>query len=502
MFHLSKYRRSAFTLAVVLPLAGALASQGVASGQPVTAAHARTASGSATKWTKISTNTNLSIASAGLSRTADGRLHVVWASRDGLTFSMHYSTVGGRAKLLNTGTIVKHWAGISSYPMLVSGPGKGLRLIFTGGNGVSNSPFDTGAMYTATATPAGTSWKLVTGSLSQSKLVPLTNTTAATRSDGTPVAAWSTFSALGYHVGVDPNIPASAPDQSFGVGAGDELVTPTVIRAKNGAILGAWFNGSGQADQGYYVAQILPAKAAAVKAPSSGGKNVGNNQNLQPVAFTARAGGREYLAYCVPTKFLNCAHIDLWRVGAAKAMTVPGSSSANGSGLFVAIAASPGGHLWVLWVNTRTNKIEVVRTNAAVTSFGSVRTLSSPAHLAEFQGLQAQGSAGPLDVIALALQNGSTSGPGYFDTQLLPALRIRASKSSVPNGRTTTITFTVQDTGDRVSGATVKFLGVTKKTGSKGMVTFTIKKGTAKGKHLVTATKNGFSAASLTIKVT
>lgn len=503
MYLSQRCRSYVIALAVALPLAGVLAGQGVASGQPVTASQAGTARGQAAKWTKISADTKLGIASPGVFRTADGRLHIVWPINDGGSgFSLHYSTVAGREKLLNTGTIVKHWSGVSAYPMLVAGPNKGLRLIFTGGNGVSNSPFNTGAMYSATASSAGTKWTLASGSLSQSKLVPLTDTAAATQSDGTPVAVWSTNTALTYHVGIDPSNPASAPDQTFGIGSDGGLTTPALGRAKNGAILGAWFKSTGLKDQGYYAGQLWPTKTAAVKAPDSGGKNVSNNQNLEPVAFTARAGGGEYLAYCTPTKFLTCGHIDLWRVGAAKAMTVPGSSSANGHDLFVAIAASPGGHLWVLWVNTSTTKVQVVRTNAAATGFGPVKTLNGPPNLGEFNGLKAEGSSGPLDVIALALQNGNNTSPAYFDTQLLPALRIRASKSSVSHSKSTSITFTVVDTGDGVSGATVKFLGVTKKTNSKGVVTFTVKKGTTKGKHGVTATKKGYSSAAFTVKVT
>ncbi len=435
-------------------------------------------------------------------RTGDGRLHVIWPSQDAVGFSLHYSTVAGRAKLVNSGTVVKHWSGISAYPMLVAGPSKGLRLIFTGGNGVNNSPFNLGAVYSATATSAGTKWTLASGSLSHSTNVPLTDTSATTQADGTPVVAWDGVTALDYHIGIDPSTPASAPDQALGIGADGGLLTPTLVRAKNGSVLGAWFKNTGEADQGYYVGQLTPTKTAAVKAPNSGGKNLSNNQNLEPVAFTARVGGGEYLAYCVPSKSLTCTHIDLWRVGAKKATTIPGSSSANGHDLFVAIAASPGGHLWVLWVDTSANKVDVVRTNAAATRFGPVRALNGPPNLGEFNGLKAEGSAGPLDVVALALQNGNNTSPAYFDTQLLPALHISSSKSSVSSGKSTTVTFTVTDTGNGVAGASVKFLGATKKTDSKGKVSFTVKKGTAKGNHSAAATKNGFAPASFTVKVT
>jgi hypothetical protein len=360
------------TLAVTcttLALAGA---GGVEAQASVTARPAITTQ----KWTKISKNTGFGIASAGLFRTGDGRLHVVWPSKDGATFSMHYSTVGGRAKLLATGTIVSGWGGISQYPRLVAGPGGGLRLVFSGGNGVGGSPYNSGAMYTETSDSAGTKWILSTGSLSQSDFVPLTDIAAATESDGTPIAAWSTNTALTYHVGVDPSIPAKSPDQTFGIGAAGGLGTPTLVRTTNGGILAGWFDTTGNSDEGYWVAQIWPSKGTKVKAPDSGGKHQNNGQPFQPVALTTRPGGGEYLAYCVPTKVLRCGHIALWKVGAAKALTVPGSSS--GQATLVAIAPGRGGHLWLAWFDNGTNKVSVVRTNAAANGFGRVITFAAP----------------------------------------------------------------------------------------------------------------------------
>ncbi len=144
----------------------------------------------------------------------------------------------------------------------------------------------------------------------------------------------------------------------------------------------------------------------------------------------------------------------------------------------------------------------MVRTNAAVTGFGQVRTISAPSPLADFLRLFTVGGSGPLDIIALATLNHPNLPTAYFDTQLFPALRIKASKASVSNRSSTTITFTVDDSGDGVPGATVTFLGKTAKTNSKGVVKFTVRKGTAKGKHVAVATKTGYAPASFTVKVT
>jgi len=483
-------------MALAVAVAAATAGPSVAGAQMAAPAHPT----SATKWSQISKDTSLGLVTPGLFRTGDGRLHVIWPSHDGTVYSMHYSTVGGEEKLLATGTIVSKWAAVSMSPGLLPGAHGGLQLLMTGGNGVSGSPYNTGAIYVAKSNEAGKSWALVPGSMSHSGLVTLSDAAAATESNGTPVAAWSEASSPGYPVGIDPTTPATSPDQHLGIGVSGGLINPTLVRAQTGAILAGWFNSSFNAKMGYWVAQIWPKQGPKIEAPGSHSTALNNNQPLQPVALVAHPGGGSYLAFCVTTKGLRCAHVALWRVGAAKTMTVPGTSS--GQVILVAIAAGHGGHLWISWFNEQTNKISVVRTNKAVTQFGQVRTISPPSPLFNFLRLFTVGGSGPLDIIALAQLNHLNTSPAYFDTQLFPALRIKASPSSVSNKRSTTITFTVDDSGDGVAGATVKFLGITAKTNSKGVVKFTVKKGTPKGSHVVVATKTGYGPAMFTVKVT
>ncbi|HVB45721.1 MAG TPA: hypothetical protein VNF47_23860 [Streptosporangiaceae bacterium] len=483
------------SLAALVALSGATAFGAQASTRP-----ALSPAGSTVKWTRISTNTGLGIASAGLLRTADGRLHVVWPSHDGLTYSLHYSTVVGKAKLLVTGTILRKWSAVSAYPRLVPLPGGGIRLVFTGANGVPGSRFNLSAMYTATSNSVGRFWRLAPGSMSKSKLVPLTDTAAVTRANGTPVAAWSTGGAasLSYHIGINAATPASNADQSIALGAFGDAVGPTLIRGRSGGISVAWFNGSGTASQGYWVSNI--PSTGKTKAPGSGGQFLSENQPLQSVAYAARSGGGAYLAYCVPTKSLPCAHIVLWRVGAAAARTVPGSATGHAS--HVALVPGRFGHMWLMWYDTALNKIRVVRTNAAVTGFGSVATIPGPPNAFEINGVQGEGSAGPLDIVALAFQFNQGQSQSYWDTQLLPALRLRGSKSRVSHTVSTTITFAVTDAGDPVAGATVKFLGKALKTNLKGLVKITVPKGTPKGKYTAIALRAGFATAAFTVRVT
>lgn len=453
-------------------------------------------------WTKISQDIGFGFASAGVLRTGDGRLHVVWPEDVKNVDSLHYSTVGSRAKLLSTGTIVSHWAAISQFPRLVLAPhGLGqpsMRVIFDGADGKGGSPYNLGTFYSATASSAGKSWTLMAGSLSRSESPPLTDDAATVLPNGQPVTAWSSVDALSYHLGVDPAVPAATPDVQIPLGPSGGLIDPTLVTNGGGQAWGAWFNSSGTDTMGYWADPIFTGTAGMVKAPGSGGKNLNNSQPEQPVAFAVRDGGGEYMAYCVPTKTLTCGHIALWRVGASKAITVAGSNGPQESK--VALAAAPGGHLWVLWYSYRSNVIRVVRTNAAATRFGPVQTLAPPPHLFSFQGLQAEGSSGPLDIIALETQTGAQSSPAFFSAQILPPLTLRSSKSKAGVG--TKVTFTVTDAGNPVGGAAVVFAGSTAFTDAKGVAYITVKKGTKVGKHTAAAGKPGYSPARVTITVT
>jgi hypothetical protein len=301
-------------------------------------------------------------------------------------------------------------------------------------------------------------------------------------------------------VGISPVTPATDPDSAIPLKSGSNPVGPALARASNGTISVAWFASSSHSDQGYWVDQILPSKKAPVKAPGSGAGNLSSNQPLGSVGYAARAGGGTYLTYCVATKTQRCDHIALWKVGSARARKVPGSSGQNA--FFPTIVAGPRGHMWILWFNASSNKIDVVRTNSAVTRFASWRVLSGPPKIALFSALRAEGSQGPLDVLALVQQTTAGSTPAYYDTQLLPALRIAASATRVSHTRAKTITFKVTDAGDPVSGAKVKFLGKTVTTNSHGAASVKIRKGTAQGKHEAVATRNGYVSARITITVT
>ncbi|HEX9035303.1 MAG TPA: hypothetical protein VF834_25965, partial [Streptosporangiaceae bacterium] len=267
---------------VAVALVAVLGTSAVSAGTAASAAPA-----GVQPWTQISPSTAIAGQSAGLLRTSDGRLHVVWASHDGTAgYSLHYSTLGKTA-LLSTAAIVHGWRSVSFYPRLVPTASGGIRMIFTGADGVSASPYDNSAMYSATSGKAGQTWALATGSMSQTTLLPATDTAAAAETDGTPVAGWKSGASFAYHAGLDSTSPATAPDQSVSAGTGAVVVGPAMVRDSHGGIWAGWFDNSFAASQGYYVVRILPTLTKLLRAPKSGGANIGNNQPLESVALAA-----------------------------------------------------------------------------------------------------------------------------------------------------------------------------------------------------------------------
>jgi hypothetical protein len=456
------------------------------------------ASGSAGKpgvWTKLAAARSND--TAGMLRSADGTLHLVWlkprASNN--TDSYGASAISLAGKLLATGTALSNWATLEPDPQLVRN-GSGLRLIFEGNTG-STGCFADGAVFTETSSN-GSTWSLVQGSLSQ-HTAGVGNLAATTESDGiTPVAAFAGGHL--FHVGVDPNCPASSPDGTITpTPASDSQSYPAIAtNSHDGSVWVAWYQAFTK--QGYWAERILPSQGPPIEAPGSKANSAENNQPLEPVALAARAGGGVYMAYCTSTSAQQCAHIDLWKVGSPTAKVVPGS--ANTTGARVALAASPQGRLWVSWYNEAKNAIHAVRTNTTGTSFGPVRTTKPPAHTSGVFALQAQASSGRVDLIINDQLSTAGFPVGLFHTQVLPGLSLKAKPSSFSHKKSKKVTFAVAEAGQPVPAATVSCLGKKGKTAANGRVKLHFKKGRGVGKHVCTATKSGYNGGKTTVKIT
>jgi hypothetical protein len=449
------------------------------------------------KWTKLSGGSGGGQNEPGLLRTADGTLHIVWLQETApANEALDYASISKTGVLLHKGSILSKWDALEYTPRLVP-DGKDIRLVFNGNRTTSGSdPYSRSARYTATSTN-GTTWTLNSGSLSSHTTfnMPLAATAEA---NGTPVSAEGLNDDYYYHVGIDSSVPAATPDQSVSGPVGAALEYATLVR-DGGSISIGWWQAFGSG-QGYYVDKLLPTKGTAIKAPNSGDQNGGNNAPNQSVALASRVGGGTYLAYCVETKTVNCAHIALWKVGAKKALVVPGST--GGTASHVTLSTGTKGRLVVGWYNTAKNLIEVVRTNTAASAFGAVRTVKPPSTTFDVIGLFTESSSGRIDIVANVQQNGSGNPIAFFHTQVLAGLKISASPTKFSHTAAHTVTFKVTDAGQGVAAATVTFLGKKEKTNSKGVATFKEAKGRAKGTHSAVASKTDYFSGDVSVKIT
>jgi hypothetical protein len=445
-------------------------------------------------WTKIGA-TSSGFNQAGMFRTADGRLHVVSLKRVGNSFTLSTATISIAGRMLSTGTALSGWTSLEGDPRLVPA-GSGIRLVFLGNRTTNPGDFfSRGAVYTETSAN-GSSWSLVHGSMAQHTVLNL-GLAAANNASGTPVASFGLNNVLYFHQGVDANAPASGPDGSVAGPVGVGLVSSALARDVGGSVWLGWFQlfGSG----GYWVDKILPAKAAPLRAPGSGSAGSADNEPRQQVALAARPGGGVYLAYCSPTKTRQCAHIDLWKVGSARPMVVPGSGT--GSAGWVALAVGPGGRLTVAWFDFGQNKIHVIRTNTKATKFGGARTVKQPPKTILFNGLQVEGTSGRQDVIANVTRTTAGNPVEFWHTQVFAGLKLTSKPSSFSHNAAATVTFTVTDAGDPVSAVHVSCIGRSGITNSHGQVKLTFARGTSAGRHTCTATSASYAAGKTTINV-
>jgi hypothetical protein len=448
-------------------------------------------------WTKLATLDN-GFDTAGMLRTADGNLHLVWLKKKAGngTYGLGTSTISLAGKLLATGTALSNWQTLTPDPQLVR-DGSGMRLIFEGNTGSSGCYLD-GSVFTETSAN-GTTWSLAHGSLS-SHTVGVGNLAATTESDGTtPVAVFAGGHL--FHVGVDPNCPALSMDGTITPTVGSAMGNPTTVTdPHDGSVWVGWYQSF--AKQAYWVDRILPTQGAPIEAPGSADPApFQNNQPNEPAALAARIGGGVYMAYCTASASAACAHIDVWKVGSAKPMVVPGSADTTYAR--VSLTAGPQGRLWVAWYNGAKNVIHAVRTNTSATSFGVVRTIKAPPKTFSFSDIQTQGSSGRLDVVIVDTYT-ITSGFAISlqHTQILSGLRLTASPTSFSHKKAATVTFKVTDAGQAVAGAKVACLGKSATTSATGQASLHFGKGAAVGKHVCTAGEPGYAAGTATIKVT
>ncbi|MDX6255961.1 MAG: hypothetical protein QOJ11_2295 [Frankiales bacterium] len=456
-------------------------------------------------WTRLSAGSGVGISSQPRVVRWHGKLIVVWPQdTDSAHTSIRSRILAPTAKPVGgVSDVVTSWSSVTSDPdVLLLG---GVPTVAFGGLRTNDStdPY-TGPMAYAQAADA-TSWALGPGSLTQShSAYGDYGFGVVDNGAGQPVSAgaYSSSDHVTIHYGIDPSVPAAAPDlQTAGTVEAQDV---DVARdSKTGAIYALWYSGaSAPTQQGVHSAQIWPAVGPpSAPAPLStvnfgGGKaSVNPSQN---VAVAGRVGGGVWAAYSSgypsPTKLV------LWNVETGRTLTLRTSGAIQYTG----ISAAPGGRMWVWWIQGST--LYATRTNPSVTKFGIVRSVASPAAPGESPTrTSGDGALGPLDAVINVVGKVKDASGNYLaeidSTRILEGLRVAVSPAKVSYAKGGTVVVSVTDAGVPVPGVSVKIGSVVEHTNAKGRVSFTVAKHSAKGVHAVTASAAGWWPGKSSFKV-
>jgi hypothetical protein len=419
----------------------------------------------AATWKQVTASGGINIDEVNTARTADGVLHVVWRHQaPPAPQALMHTAILADGRVGATTPVVTGWATIEN-PAVVVTPA-GLRVIWGGIRSIAPGETNTD-INTATSSDGGATWALRAGSITSPGSAGFAAPAAATlRPDGTLLEAWAGAPGTFVHAGLDP----ATPDFNYQPPLGDFGYDPGLATDASGATTLAWYsNATGHTG---VFAQGVGADGAPLGAPL----NMPDTADLAVhtlfrTPVVARAGGGIYVAYA--TGYPGQDRIRVWRVGAPAAPLI---AHARDDG-HAAIAADPKGRIWVAWTDGAHGHVLARRSNRAATRFGAVVDAGAVSRENTVYQLDANATAGALDLLALFFRGQDRFGATYH-ARVLPGLTLTARR----HGRR--VAFTVTDAGDPVRGSRVSVGSRTATTDAHGRATLAApRRATAVARH-------------------
>ncbi len=423
----------------------------------------------------------------GFARTADGRLHVAFATN---TSWGDASSGVGAVAISPSGSVGPQvqalaWSGLTSgspsgVPGLAVMPNGALQAVFGG------SPSGVDGPWGITSTDGGQTWSAPANVGSGSMAFGDSNLTLQL-SSGTPVVTAGCCGNIVIQQGFGTGSPTYQLTNTGDDAAGN---TASAVDAKSGAVVASWDSNAGSG--GIWLQQVAPTAGSAQKAPIPSQYGTG-----PPLLLAGRdTGSGVFAAYAAD--FSSTTHIRLLRYG--------GGSVAVGSvkdlhAKVSGAATSLDGRIWVVWAGEINGHgiTAFTRSNKAVTRFEPIQTANFT--WAQLFTLSGDGRLGPLDLLMSGTPDTKT-GPlvqGIYHARLLPELSAAAAVTSLGGGKFT-LAVSVTDAGDAVSGATVSAKGQSKTTNSKGVAKLSLS-GTAGKDITVTVTHAGYTSLKISTKL-
>ena len=439
------------------------------------------------KWTVISGGGVINIDEPGVYRTADGTLHVAMHRESNNLDYIDVGHIAESGKLTGRTDAVGAWESAAHDPVLVGSPDGGMRMVFGGIRTTDiNDPYVAGYLWQSSSPADGLSWTLSpTPAVASNTGYASSGSGATTLPDGTLVAAYPQGDTIYYQVGANAPLSFDVPDC---------CAYHMTLAQDAGVVYAAWYaNGDGEPNMGQFVRTIYPTLGPVMKVPGSSSTFSGNPGALDPsqhVAMTTRTGGGVYIAFC--QGYPTCDSVRLWRIGAGKALKLPGSKDAS----HVSISPAPSGRLWIAFDDTSDN-LHAVRTNTTAKQFGAVRTIKRPQQGDDSYHIWIEGTRARADLLY-------NDGDDIWHQQIFAGLTLKASPGKWNGDKSVEVEFKVTDAGDGVQGAKVKAKWdgnkLSCKTEANGKCTITFPK-MGKNKIKVTAKKAGYAPDAVKLKV-
>jgi hypothetical protein len=433
------------------------------------------------KFTRLDTVNASPAQAAGMTRTADGALHLVYQTYSGRAVSglgaISLSPAG------KPGPVVQALAGWSAgQPGLVALANGTLETVFG-----AVSPGLVSSVWGISSSDGGASWATpadVKGGGPTESLAYGSDVTAV-MSGSTPVIALPQAGNLVVQQGLGPGSPSY---QVNGTADGSLTDADLGVDAATGQVVAGWQSIASN-----------PTDYLQAAAPSLGTATAMTGESRTAVVLA----GRDKESGVFGAFTTDNTHVRLQRYGGG---AVAVGAAAGVTAKRLGVATGPDGRIWVMWGDDggTSGHVAVTRSNKAATRFEPIQQLNPNAFgLARLQG---DGRLGPLDLLVdeLPAFKGNVPPPGLFYTRVLPELSATVSVAKVKNklGKVTGFKLTVKvtDAGDAVSGATVSAAGKKGKTSSAGVAKLTPPAGAAP-RATVTVTSPGYLKLSHAVKL-
>jgi hypothetical protein len=374
-------------------------------------------------WTPVAPVFDQNFGVAGLTRTADGVLHVVAQANDPTPnrYDIVHTPVAPNGAVGAQSTVAAGWAGTES-PDIAQAPGGGLAVMWGGLHSTTTGdPLNDSGI--ATSDDSGAAWNLspvapVTGGGAYASQWSIVN------SGGTLFQSWFGTSGTYVHRGTDQ----TSPDNDFQAQIGGYGSLPGfAIDGGNGSLWLGWQAGFAKEKNGAYAQQVDQATGAPVgsptKMPGSSVDYQGGTESTTLLGRTPITGriGRPGVWMVYTSGYPFSEKVLVWKVGDGASTTLDFTKGEDHRTL--AITSDPEGRVIVLWSRDgagEQSRLFARVSNTDVTAWGPAFAIPGLPKASSGWAVQASAQSGALiDVVRNWSQNNDTS-MRFWHTQALP----------------------------------------------------------------------------------